>query len=264
MIDTSAIGDLRLHIRFAPSTVLTTTVTASTPTYKVTNLYATIDCISVDDGGLYQSLLAKRLESGPLEVAFSDYYTFNMGQTTGAFTGRFSVASSSLDAIHCTALPVNVNNVLTASFNSTTTTSNYFTRGFPGATNTGAGTDLIGTLVTLNNVNYPAFGPLTLYETFNQTAIAMGEHNNLIGQTNPAMTSLAVYLQDFFWYTTRFNSPGDASEQSVRTGQDTRGNAAFGTWQTTGLAGISYIPVVFAATTKVWAIGAGRQSQITA
>ena len=104
MIDTSAIGDLRLHIRFAPNLVLATDANnATAPTYTVTNIYAMIDCISVDDGGLYQSLLQKRLESGPLEIAFTDFYTFNMGTQTGAFTGRFSVASSSLDAVHCTA-----------------------------------------------------------------------------------------------------------------------------------------------------------------
>ena len=91
----------------------------------------------------------------------------------------------------------------------------------------------------------------------------MGEHNNLIGQTNPLMTSLTLYLQNFFWATTRFNSPGDSSEHSVRTGQDTRGNAAFGTWQLSGAIG-SYVPIVFVQTTKVWAIGQGRQSMITA
>ena len=111
MIDTSSVGDLRLHIRFAPTTVLATDAACYGTFVLVSNIYAMIDCISVDDGGLYQSLLQKRLESGPLEVAFTDFYTFNMGTQTGAFTGRFSVASSSLDAVHATALVNGYTNV---------------------------------------------------------------------------------------------------------------------------------------------------------
>ena len=268
MIDTSAIGDLRLHIRFAPAGVLSTSAAATAPTYSVSNLYATIDCISVDDGGLYQSLLQKRLESGPLEVAFTDFYTFNMGTVNmSSFTGRFSVASASLDAVHCTALPAGYTNVATASLDTVAQTSGYFTRGIAGATwSPGGGgvADFQNQLVTLNNVNYPAYGPISLHESWNQTAIAMGEHNNLLGQVNPLMNSMGVYLNNFLWITTRFNSPGDASEASVRTGQDTRGNAAFGTWQVTVLGSPAYTPVVFVQTTKVWAIAAGRQSQITA
>ena len=270
-IDTSLIGDLRLHIRLAPNLVLTSTAATAAPSYNVSNLYAFIDVVSVDDGGLYQSLLQKRLESGPLEVAFTDFYTFNCGgfPTGGASTNRFSVASSSLDYVHATALPYNYTNTGAVGWSATTGNSMYFQRGFPSLTyNTATpATDFKSSVVTLNNVQYPASGPLLLNEAWNQTAIALGEHNNLIGQTNPLMTTIPLYLNNFFWHTTRFNSPGDASEHSVRTGQDTRGNAAWGTWQVDvpgGTNAFAYTAVVFVQVTKVWAIGAGRQSQITA
>ena len=272
-IDTSLIGDLRLHLRLAPNLVLTTTTSTTAPSYSVSNLYAFIDVVSVDDGGLYQSLLQKRLESGPLEVAFTDFYTFNAGgfPNGGPSTNRFSVASSSLDYVHATALPYSYTNVGASnlSWSSNLGNSIYFQRGFPSLTyNTGSNaTDFVSSVVTLNNVQYPASGPLLLNEAWNQTAIALGEHNNLIGQTNPLMTSLPLYLNNFFWHTTRFNSPGDASEHSVRTGQDTRGNSAWGTWQVNvpaGTTAYAYTAVVFVQVTKVWAIGAGRQSQITA
>ena len=262
MIDTSAIGDLRLHIRLAPNTVLST-INATAAAYQVSTIYATIDCISVDDGGVYQSLLQKRMESGPLEIAFSDWYTFNMGNVTGSFSGRFSCATGSLDAVHATVLPanyVNCSSNAVAGYDNNTTNSGYFTRGFVSSTQL---SDFQNQIITINNVNYPASGPLTLAETFNQTAIALGEHNNLLGGTNPLMNSLNNYGDYYYWQTTRLNSPGDASEKNVRTGQDTRGNAAFGVWQVSVLSG-TFVPVLWCQTTKVWSIGAGRQMQITA
>ena len=213
------------------------TVDASAATYNVSKIYAMIDCVSVDDGGMYQGLLQKRMESGPLEIAFTDYYTFNLGSCTGSFSGRFSVATNSMDAIHCTVLPANLTNTIAnpisgsltyAGYDYNTQNSRYFSRGFVSATSG----DFQNSLITLNNIQYPASGPLTPPEIWNQTSIALGEHNKspagLYGTRS--WTRFSRCTDYFFWQTTRLNSPGEG-EQSVRTGQDTRGNAAFGVWQ---------------------------------
>ena len=259
MIDSSLLGDVRINIRLAPSTVLAT-INATSATYQVNGLYGVIDCVSVDDGGVYHSLIAKKLESGPLQINYKDYYSFSLGPQPASFAGRFSVNTQSLDAIHCTLQPwsqANLAPAAVAGYDSAASNSSYFTRGVQSS----AG--FTNSLVTLNNIMYPSWGATTLAETFSQTCKAFNEHTNMVGTVNPGIKDLTTFGQEYFVASTRFNSPGwNGIESATRSGVDTRGSAAFASWTLSATG--SNNPIVFCETTKTLSIGAGRQIQVTA
>ena len=72
----------------APNTVL--------PKYELTDIHATIECISIGDM-TYENMLASQMASaGELEVPYKAYYTFN---DTHSGSSKFSISASSLDRI---------------------------------------------------------------------------------------------------------------------------------------------------------------------
>ncbi len=66
------------------------------PKYELTDIHATIECISLADM-TYENMLASQMASaGELEVPYKAYYTFN---DTHTGSSKFSVSASSLDRI---------------------------------------------------------------------------------------------------------------------------------------------------------------------
>jgi len=66
------------------------------PKYELTDIHATIECISIGDM-TYENMLASQMGSaGELEVPYKAYYTFN---DTHSGSSKFSVSASSLDRI---------------------------------------------------------------------------------------------------------------------------------------------------------------------
>ena len=69
---------------------------ATKPKYELSNIHATIECISLADM-TYENMLSSQLSAqGDLEVAYKAYYTF---LDTHQGTSKFSVSASSLDRI---------------------------------------------------------------------------------------------------------------------------------------------------------------------
>ncbi len=69
---------------------------ATKPKYALSNIHATIECISIADM-TYENMLASQMSSqGDLEVPYKAYYTF---QDTHTGSSKFSVSASSLDRI---------------------------------------------------------------------------------------------------------------------------------------------------------------------
>ena len=112
-IPTSLTGPISVRLTFAPASVLTPKAfnvnfgaalahandraTAATLTYTASNIYATIDTVSMGDA--YESMLQERLQSEAyLAVNYKDYYSFSLSNQTGAHTLRFSLSSSSIDS----------------------------------------------------------------------------------------------------------------------------------------------------------------------
>ena len=116
-LDTSILGSLQVQLTWAGNEVLVArganaglgngltaneeALVAQFPlTYNITNLYATIDTISVDQ--LYGDLLRKRMnEQGYISLLMKEYYTFGMsGINTTSANMRFALSSGSIDKIY--------------------------------------------------------------------------------------------------------------------------------------------------------------------
>jgi len=68
---------------------------ATLPKYELTDIHATIECVSLADM-TYENVLSSQLSQGELEVPYKAYYTF---VDTHSATSKFSVSASSLDRI---------------------------------------------------------------------------------------------------------------------------------------------------------------------
>jgi len=67
--------------------------------YSVTNMYFTVDSVSLDP--MYNAMLRKRLEAGGLELNYKEYYSFQLdGITASASSTRFSLSSGCIDKIY--------------------------------------------------------------------------------------------------------------------------------------------------------------------
>ena len=77
--------------------------TAQTLGYTLSNFYATIDSISINDG-MYDSLLRSKLQrDGFLQINYDEYYSFSQeGLTGNSATIRYSLASQSINKIYTT------------------------------------------------------------------------------------------------------------------------------------------------------------------
>jgi len=113
-IPTSMTGPISVRLTFAPNAVIVPKNTAvdigaaltaaadvaaaANVTYTASNIYATVDTISM--GSAYESMLMQRLQSESfLPVNYAEYYSFNQSSQTGDHTVRFSLSSSSVDTV---------------------------------------------------------------------------------------------------------------------------------------------------------------------
>lgn len=124
LFDTSIVPNMRVRLYCAPDNVLsavastvlgtesgsfadaatpsadtgppTNTITVGSPKYQLSDIHATIECLSIADM-TYENMLASQMASqGELEVPYKAYYSFNDTHTSSS---KFSVAASSMDRI---------------------------------------------------------------------------------------------------------------------------------------------------------------------
>jgi len=105
-------GPISVRLTFASTAVLTPKATgvnigaalahnddrttAAGLTYAVSNIYATVDTISLGDA--YDAMLSERLQTETyLPVNYKSYYSYSLSNQTGNHTMRFSLSSSSID-----------------------------------------------------------------------------------------------------------------------------------------------------------------------
>ena len=110
-VDTSLIGPLTIRFTLAASEVLTIvqsgvtfpnalTDASATPTYSVSNVYASVDVVQLPD--VYNQLVRERItQQGYISILYRDFYTFEApGQTANSSTNRFNLSSASVDKLH--------------------------------------------------------------------------------------------------------------------------------------------------------------------
>ncbi|NCB00488.1 MAG: hypothetical protein EOM70_14080 [Clostridia bacterium] len=252
IIDTALTGPITINLYLAPDTVLMTTSAAIDASYTLSDIRFTVDAISIDDG-LYDQIVAKRLQSGPIPITFPHFQSFMGGLTTSISTGMtFGVSSQSVDLLIGTFLKGNHNTFGVGHSDVDTRTSEYFTR---------TATGLTGSNFMISGVQYPSFRATPMM-AYTQTIKSLGMAINSVGGCDQNLNSFDQYLDKYFAHIVRLNHPTD--EEGWSSGLDTRGAAVSMSYNTTGGAapGIGIYPLVFVACTGTLLVGAYRQLQV--
>lgn len=269
VIDTSAIGNVRILMRLASPAILAQSSACTGPSYSLVTgtsggaLNATVDVVDVLDSGTYGQLLQRRLSESPLQINWTDYVAIQGGLSSATQATRFSVATQSLDAIHATFLPSDYNVQTGGTVDAYAGSSHYFSRG----TNANGGTPSLLTLTnsffTFNAQNYPAFGPALPEEAFLQSMLAWSETQTTLGVCHPKLTTLANWVGSLFFHSLRFNVLPSLGETPLLSGINTTGNTVLSSWTTNG-SGTNVLPLIFLEHTRTMSISAGRQISIIA
>ena len=254
IIDTALTGPISLELYLAPDAVLSTTPGTTGCGYTLEDIRFTVDAISLDDG-IYDSIVAKRLESGPIPVNFPHFYSFMGGLTSSTSTGMtFGVSSQSVDVLFGTFLTDKHSMIDVAGhYDAETMTSKYFSR---------QASALTSSAFNISGVSYPSYRatPMMAYA---QTLQALGMSINSVGGCDKNLCTYDRYLKKYFAHAVRLNHATD--EAGWSSGLDSRGAAVSMSFNTGGGAvpiGTGVFPLVFVACTGTLLIGAYRQLQV--
>ena len=283
-IDTATCGDVRISVRWAPSTVVAGVGTSpTTTTYQIQNLAMICSVWSVDDGVFY-NLLQQRLQTAPISIPFTRWVSITGASFSGSTSIRWSVTTQSLDALYVT--------FANSGYTSKTYSASSMNFPVPYYTHSANG---IGTLqLSVNSTYYPAF-PQAIDECFFNTLTALGLNDKAYGQILPSMSvtpygpegapstgdpeipgtglvayaPLQAYLSYFFLAAFNFGLPNTdnmnvSSVPGIMSGIDSRGLTVNGTVEIvqssiSGAPSINALtPFLFAKTTALLDIGAYR------
>lgn len=284
ILDTSLLGNVRMRITLAGTNVLELNSGATNPSYTLEDIFFSVDTISLDDGifyAMHQQFLAA---GGVYELPYNNFFSFT---STGGISQstKFSISTQSLDRTFGTftwggsyptaAVANNVN------VDPNTQNVSYFTRLGNNANGgavtlyggTGNFTAYTNTLQScqwsINGVYYPNFKP-TPEQIFSLMLNSTGIAQDTLGGNHPLLSSQANWNRGFFVHVQQFNHGTD----DYISGIDTRGNIAQGTWETIGSTNAAvtgagagpgtngFQALVFAQTTSLLRVGAGRQLEV--
>lgn len=104
VLDTNLLGNVRIRITLAPTSVLVSSATAATgTTYALANMFFSVDCISIDDGvyyALHDQFLSK---GGVYEIPFNNFLSFSQTiNSSGDGSVKFSLSTQSLNHLWAT------------------------------------------------------------------------------------------------------------------------------------------------------------------
>jgi hypothetical protein len=173
VLDTTLLPPVKIYIRLAPRTCLSTSGTPTSYSYQWTNVKGSIDIMDISDGVYYQ-MVAQKLQSSPLEIPFTNYTTIQGGSGSATQSLKFSTSANCVEMVLGTALDTGFDDT---THNTTTGLSKYFTR---------KGDTITSSQFFVNSVPYPSI-PLdnSVGEVFLDTAHALGVAGDMVAQTNP-------------------------------------------------------------------------------
>lgn len=259
IIDTSILGQVRILFKLAPASVLLTggTVAPTVYNYSLSNIFATIDVISMNDG-MYYDMIQQRLAQAPLEIMYDKYYVFQNGLTGPAQSTRWAVSSQSVDWVIGTLFDTNSRGATSVALDTQANTSQAFKRN---------GVDVYESVFTFNGIQYPNYvaqvgdGTVLVNTLQNLNVI-----QDLIGGCDPAINDFTRWRTSFFAHVHRFNHlPSGDDDNRLISGINSMGQNAQGEWRTTAIpvpSGNQYYPTVWVKTTACLDIGPNRTLQV--
>lgn len=260
VLDTTLLPPVKIYIRLAPIGVLTkhTPASADPATYRITDVRATVDIMSIDDG-MYYNMVSQRLQSEPLELPFENYSTVTGTVSTPDQSTRWSTSADCVEAIIATFKADNFNNHAAENPN-LTLQSRYFTR---------LGANVGTSVFRVNGVPYPAIpcenivtNGVLAPEVFIDTAHSLGASQDVLGQTDPNMSSLTNWNNSYFVHAHSFTYP-DADENHRLCGLSGRGNQLLGSWDTTANGvGVARLPLIWLKHKSVMRINANKMVEV--
>lgn len=260
VIDTNLLGNVRIRITLASANVLVSSATAVTgASYTLDKMFFSVDCISIDDG-MYYALHDQFLSKGGVyEIPFNNFYSFSQSVSAGgAGSVKFSLSTQSLNHLWATFA---YGGTATQVVNTNNGSSQYFLRSACG---------ISGYQFNINNQPVPnyrvnrdlAFQLLMNSYNLSQDTLG-GVHNNI--------NTLAKW-RDCFWVASCALDHATASDERFVSGLNTLGNVSQGYWEYDGASvgtdnfdatvDANAIALIFAQTTAVLQVGAGRQISI--
>lgn len=255
IIDTSILGQVRVLVKLAPTSVLLVSGAPASFNYSLSTIFSTIDVISMNDG-MYYDMIQQRLAQAPLEIMFDKYYVFQNGSTKAGQSCRWAVSSQSVDWVIGTLFDNNSRATPNA-LDTTANTSTAFKRN---------GTEVNESVWTFNGVQYPNYVPqVGNGEVLVNTLQNLNVIQDLIGGCDPAINDFARWRGSFFAHVHRFNHlPSGDDDNRLISGINSMGQNAQGEYRTTATAGATgdYYPQVWVKTTATLEIGAGRTLQV--
>ena len=256
---------------------------ANKPKYELSNIHATIECISLADM-TYENTLSSQLSAqGELEVPYKAYYTF---LDTHQGTSKFSVSASSLDRIWLAWRGADYNTVT----NPITVGGHKVEGGFTAATSGGVVTqDLgiptydVGGILDTNSEKYKgryfnfsapvAYGATTAWKAqlqlngayMPQFSAGIEElygisRNSLEGSRKARMMTLDQYRKNYCVQCFRLNMPNSEFSRSL-SGVDSRATNLQGIVRTENAVNGSNL-AIFCETTEILNISAGRSISV--
>lgn len=277
VLDTNLLGNVRLRITLSPATVLVAPSTSTSPNFSLGNMYFSCDCISIDDG-IYYNLHDQFLSKGGIyEIPFNNFFSFSSPvSASGDGSVKFSLSSTSLNQLWATfvygsggATPtvVDASDVTTGSTTGIGT-SYGFLRSALG---------ISGYQFNINNQYVPNYRP-SRDMAYTLLMNAYGLSQDTVGGVNKNINTLANWRNRYWVCSCSLDHAVSADERFI-SGLNTLGNVAQGYFEyqnaslstaSTPVAGgfggagtvTSCTCLVFAQTTCVLQIGAGRQIQL--
>jgi hypothetical protein len=252
---TNLVGNVRVRITLASPDVLVSSASpqavATGATYSLSDMYVTVDTIDIQDGSYYQMHDSFLSQGGIYELPFKSYYSFASSVPTGAGALKFSLSTASLNMLWATF--VNGSAGTPQLLNGEAATSTYFKRDGDGVT---------GWQFNVNNNYFPQYRANNL-EAYQLMLNSYNMSQDTLGGTHRLIDTQTKWLDDFWVAVVNFAHPCDMDTERYISGQDTRGNVAQGFFEYAGLS-TAGTGLIFAETTAILQVGAGRQLQLVA
>ena len=257
-LDTSDTGLTEISIRLAPTSVLwkssgTTTAPASSATYNLNNVYFTYSKVVFKDT-LYEQIKHDNLMSeAGLSVKFTSYETHIGSLSSRNINYQFMTNASSLDDVICTTRRGDYSTESQIVDEDGFKQSKYFQR------------DLSGCKSSQLFINGTQMSQraLTSAEVYNETLIALNDHNDMSNSSHAGLSSLARYMKYYFAHILSLQYNKDTSSPLI-SGLNGGGSSFTILWKTECDATVTaqVYPVVFTASSRILRIHAGKQINV--
>ena len=257
-LDTSDCGLTEVSIRLAPSTICFKSAGSATHSlnvsdYTLNNVYFTYSKLIFKDALYEQIKNASLMSEAGLSVKFTSYETHTGPLQSRNINYQFMTNASSLDDVICTARRSDYSTEAELLDKNGFGQSKYFQR------------DLSGCKSSQLFINGTAMSQraLTPPEIYNETLIALNDHNDMSNSSHYGLSSLGHFFKYYFAHILSLQYNKETSTPLI-SGLNGGGASFTVLWKTECESAVTaqVYPVVFTASSRVLRIHKGKQINV--